>query len=74
MLKRLILKKEEHEERYPADITCIVDALELNGYEATRQEAALLWSKHSEDYCAGWLCLPTEGSEIFTAIKPYIED
>lgn len=65
-MKRLRLKMRDHtlpdcEHR---DAQRIVDAFARHGVACGLIDAHTLWEMHSEDYCAGWLIMPSKDEDL----------
>lgn len=59
------------DERYPNDITRIVEICKKRDYEISRHDAQMVWFKHSEVFAAGWLILDEDDESIFQTIMSY---
>lgn len=56
---------------YPKDIKRIVEICEKHDIQITPDEAEELWNWYSDDYCAQWLCLPSDDEDLFEIIIKY---
>lgn len=59
------------EDPYLKDKERIVEALAMNGYLCTMEQAEAMWQKYSDTYAAGWLSLPSTPIEIYLSVRPY---
>jgi hypothetical protein len=67
--KTLALKPDV--EAYPEDVSDIVEAFRIEGFEISRQDAAVAWSKHSDEMCAGWLRVD---GNIVAKLRKYFDE
>ncbi len=74
-MKKLRFKttKSSSHSYYTEDINRIIQVMANNGYEITEEQACQAWEKHSEDWAAGWLILPTEDCDIYLDIMSVME-
>lgn len=59
---------------FPDDVRRIVELLDSKGIIITPSEAEELWSIYSDDWCAGWLILPSNDNELFRIIIEQAKD
>ena len=76
-MKKLFYKSGNRiDERFSHDVTRLVKACEVNGYEISRADAAAAWRGYSDDeHCAGWIMI--EGLEcgyIFEGIRSQCDE
>lgn len=57
----------------PGDCLKIKNIALKMGYDISLRDAQDLWESHSEDLCAGWLCVNNE-EEIKAAIARYFNN
>lgn len=72
-MTRLVFS-ENRDTTYPEDVREIVLAFKYQGYEISEADAERAWQAHSDDHCAGWLCLPKYGREIVATLLPYFKE
>ena len=53
-----------HKYEYPEDITRIIRVASECGIELTPETAANLWEDYSDGFCAGWMVLPRQDTEL----------
>lgn len=69
-LVRLKLREPKGEaERFPEDVTALVDGARADGFEISRYEAQEAWRRHSDTVAAGWLFLPKDPAEAWAEIR-----
>ena len=67
-LVRLKLREPEGE-RFPEDVTALVDGARADGFEISRYEAQEAWCRHSDTMAAQWLFLPKDPAEAWAEIR-----
>jgi hypothetical protein len=72
-VKRIKIKASEDDSSL-ADCERIVRVLAANGYEASIDQARVLWEMHSEMFAAGWLFLPESDHALFADVRPYFDE
>lgn len=76
-MKRIVIKPitiAEYTFKFWGDCERIVKVFHEHDYSISLTEARTLWERYSDDYHAGWLCLPKEDVKIMESLQPYFED
>ena len=60
-------------DEYPEDCVRIQTLARSLGYNITMDQASDIWEKHSDTFCAGWLCLGDD-EEVTYFIQPYLRE
>ena len=70
-----LIRSENTLERWPDDVTALVEGAAMDGFKITRSEAAMAWESHSETYAAGWLGVDiSDPLSSWRDIKHYFEE
>lgn len=60
-------------EKYRSDCLRIQEVARKGGYYITLKQAAEVWSRHSDDFAAGWLIIDSD-EEILMALDSYSKE
>jgi hypothetical protein len=69
---KLRLKQDETKIYYPDDVGKIVNTFDRLGHEISPELAQVVWEKHSETMCAGWMTM-TEDDDLYAIVMRYCE-
>ena len=62
------------EEGFPDDVALLHGIMNGLGYDASPEDIASAYAAYSEEeWCAGWLCLPTGTEELQSLVRYLIE-
>lgn len=69
-MKRLVIPPPKPTElRYPVDVQRIISVCEARGYVIDALTAEWAWCEYSDRYAAGWLFLPEDDEQLFSAVR-----
>jgi hypothetical protein len=60
-------------EPYPHEVDRIVAACRAHGYAVSREDAQWAWEQESVSYCASWLLLPKDETELFGRVLAWFD-
>lgn len=55
--------------RHIGDVKRIQQVLLDNNYSSLLEDCVGLWDDYSDDFCAGWMCLPENDDELFDILE-----
>lgn len=73
-MKKIKVKKYEatiEEFEFLDDCERLKKIFAEHDYDITLEQARMMWELHSEDCCAGWLCLGPSDDGIFKELDKY---
>lgn len=74
-MRRWKMRDNEDQWSYPSDVHRLVRiAKEFLEVEISPTEAEWIWSRHSDDLCAGWLCLHSDDDRLAEILKRVMEE
>lgn len=70
------ISNNRSDEKFRRDVTRLVKACEVNGYEISRADAAAAWRGYSDDeHCAGWFMLGgLSDASLFEGIRSQCDE